>query len=59
MESEQQNQKQQEMLRTEGSIETPVDDLRKKPFTILERDLNRDFCRSESKCATLRTGKKM
>lgn len=46
MESEQQNQKQQEMLRTEGSNETPVDDLRKKSFTILERDLNRDFCRS-------------
>lgn len=29
----------------EGPAETPVDDLRKKPFTLLESDLNGYFCR--------------
>lgn len=32
-------------IRREGPAETPVDDLRKKLFTLLESDLNGHFCR--------------
>lgn len=53
------NSKATRNVRTEALTETPVDDLRKKHFTVLMSDLNRDFCRPSLKCVVLRTERKM